>query len=80
MQVEVWDLMSSTLDPVHRLKHDCKLSCTLFSPNSPVVVVGDENGCVCVYKLDGLAPVADLDHAQQVARLEKVMSPSVLEP
>ncbi|KAJ1496891.1 WD repeat-containing protein 78 [Coelomomyces lativittatus] len=51
-RILVWDLSQSVLDPIitHTVLDQHLLSC-LFAPQTPVLVTGDENGSVNVYKL-----------------------------
>ena len=53
-RLEVWDLQQSTLRPVAKFEMTGrKLSCMLFNPVDPVIVVGDDQGAVSVFRLHG---------------------------
>jgi dynein intermediate chain 4, axonemal len=48
----VWDFAESTLKPVAMHHHEgSKLSCVLFSPTSPVVMCGGDDGAVSVHRI-----------------------------
>ena len=76
--VEIWDMATSTLHPVaqHGFEGQ-KLSCMLFSQESPVVVAGSSAGGVAVLRLiDGLA--AEQEPDAQVKRLEDAMRANIV--
>jgi len=55
-RVELWDLSEKPLDPlvVHYprdLQHQRKRTCVRFSPNSPVLIAGDDQGSVDVMRM-----------------------------
>merc|ERR1712110_693150 len=55
-RVELWDLTEKPLDPlvVHYprgLQHQRKRTCVRFSPNSPVLIAGDDQGSVDVMRM-----------------------------
>ena len=50
-RLEIWNLMTSTLDPVVvQAVLDRQLTSVLFASKSPVLLTGDDNGVVNVYK------------------------------
>jgi hypothetical protein len=69
--VQIWDLASSVIKPV--LSHSVlgsTLSSVLFAEDAPIVLAGDSNGGVSVFKVTGLEPVDDLSREEQKARLQ----------
>ncbi|KAI8818423.1 WD40-repeat-containing domain protein [Fimicolochytrium jonesii] len=56
-RMEIWDLQFSVLDPVilHTVL-DRQLTTIVFAHTTPVVLTGDDNGSVNVYKLKKLGP------------------------
>ncbi len=70
----IWDMSISTLDPIVTEKiSPRKPSCIKLSPNSNVVVSGDNSGRVQVYRLSGIDDT-QYTHEEQVARLEKALA------
>mmetsp|Transcript_5976 Transcript_5976/g.13861 ORF Transcript_5976/g.13861 Transcript_5976/m.13861 type:complete len:746 (-) Transcript_5976:24-2261(-) len=70
----IWDMSISTLDPIVTEKIlPRKPSCIKFSPNSNVVVSGDNTGRVQVYRLSGIDDT-QYTPEEQVARLEKALA------
>jgi WD40 repeat protein len=79
-RLDLWDISTNTLDPLHTVQTKTKLSCVSFSPNSPVVVTGCDSGCVQVYKLTGpISEPSGRTTVQQLAALEKITSTNVVE-
>lgn len=79
-RLDLWDISTNTLDPLHTVQTKTKLSCVSFSPNSPVVVTGCDSGSVQVYKLTGpISEPSDRTTMQQLAALEKITSTNVVE-
>jgi len=73
-RVEVWDLESSPLDPVIKHKvEDSTLSTVLFSPNSPVILTGDNNGVIEVYRMTGVCEFTNASTEKQAGRLNEAM-------
>jgi WD40 repeat protein len=72
-RVEVWDLESSPLDPI--IKHEVATTMTtvLFSPNSPVILTGANNGVIEVYRMSGVSEFSDMTPEMQAARLVEAM-------
>jgi hypothetical protein len=48
--VQIWDFDLSTVKPVATHKAGVKLTCLLFSPNSPIVVCGAADGRVSLFR------------------------------
>lgn len=72
-RLDLWDISTNTLDPLHTVQTNSKLSCISFSPNSPVVVTGCDSGSVHVYKLTGpISEPSGRTTMQQLAALEKI--------
>ena len=75
--LQIWNFELSTVKPVVTHKANMKLSCLLFSPTSPVVVCGGENGSVSVFRLFNIDQEYDsLD--EQLGRLEEVIKQNVM--
>lgn len=72
-RVEIWDMETSPLDPVVQLKTKKHISCILFSPNAPVIVTGDSEGCVDVFRIHALNS-GDTSREVQTQRLLRVLS------
>merc|ERR1719387_655948 len=77
-RVELWDLSKKPLDPIvvhypRGLRHECRRTCVRFSPNSPVLVAGDNHGSVDVMRIYG-ADVQYFSHQEQQDRLNAVMA------
>lgn len=69
--LQIWDLAASVIKPV--LSHSVlasTLSSVLFAEDAPIVLAGDSNGGVSVFKVTGLEPVDDITREEQRARLE----------
>ena len=69
--MQIWDLAASVIKPV--LSHSVlasTLSSVLFAEDAPIVLAGDSNGGVSVFKVTGLEPTDDLTREDQRARLE----------
>mmetsp|Transcript_5903 Transcript_5903/g.10140 ORF Transcript_5903/g.10140 Transcript_5903/m.10140 type:complete len:476 (+) Transcript_5903:2-1429(+) len=76
-RVELWDLSEKPLDPlvVHYprdLQHQRKRTCVRFSPNSPVLIAGDDQGSVDVMRMYNTDVQYYSDQEQQ-DRLNTVM-------
>jgi WD40 repeat protein len=72
--VNIWDMSISTLDPIISekiLPH--KPTCIRFSPNTDVVVAGDNTGRVTVYRVSGIDDTK-YTHEEQVARFDKALA------
>mmetsp|Transcript_4872 Transcript_4872/g.10298 ORF Transcript_4872/g.10298 Transcript_4872/m.10298 type:complete len:769 (-) Transcript_4872:228-2534(-) len=71
-RVDLWDLSESTLDPVaHREVTNKKLTRVAFSPSSPVIAAGDDDGGVDLYRIKGLkeGPRAMEDQAEKLRKV-----------
>ncbi|XP_076600849.1 dynein axonemal intermediate chain 4 [Chaetodon auriga] len=70
-QLEIWDLKSSTLDPiiVQPAAPDVKMKSLLFATQTDCVLVGDSDGQVTVYQLKNLS----VGESSQVDILEAII-------
>ncbi|KAL9650801.1 hypothetical protein ABK040_001851 [Willaertia magna] len=60
--LEIWDLSFSTVRPkFSKNKLGTKLNCTLFAEDVPIVLVGDNTGCVEVLRAEGVEQNNDTD-------------------
>ena len=50
-KLHIWDLNCSVLDPIISLTLEEKLSCLNFASRSPIVITGDDNGSISVFKI-----------------------------
>lgn len=76
-RVELWDLAEKPLDPIvvhypHAKERQRRRTCVRFSPNSPVLVVGDDQGSVHVMRMHNTNQSYYSDQEQQ-DRLNSVM-------
>eukprot|EP00281_Chroomonas_sp_CCMP1168_P011036 CAMPEP_0206279230 /NCGR_PEP_ID=MMETSP0047_2-20121206/37914_1 /ASSEMBLY_ACC=CAM_ASM_000192 /TAXON_ID=195065 /ORGANISM="Chroomonas mesostigmatica_cf, Strain CCMP1168" /LENGTH=721 /DNA_ID=CAMNT_0053709171 /DNA_START=20 /DNA_END=2186 /DNA_ORIENTATION=- len=70
----IWDMSISTLDPIINEKIlPRRPTCIRFSPNSNVVVAGDDTGRVTVYRVSGIDDT-NYTHEEQVARLDRALA------
>jgi len=76
-RLEIWDIDLSTVKPVVTHKAGMRLSCVLFSPNSPVVVCGGENGSVSVFRLFNVSKEYDTID-EQLSRLDETIRANVM--
>ncbi len=65
------------MKPVVNHKAGYKLSCMLFSPNSPVVVCGGESGAVSVFRLYNIDKEYD-SMEEQLSRLDDTIRANVM--
>merc|ERR1719163_2725058 len=77
-RVELWDLAEKPLDPIvvhypQALQHRRRRTCVRFSPNSPVLVAGDDQGSVDVMRMYNTDVQYYSDQEQQ-DRLLQVMA------
>lgn len=77
-RVELWDLSETYVDPlvVHYPKdekHKRKRTCVRFSANSPVLIAGDDKGCINVMRMHN-AEVPYYSMQEQQDRLNSVMT------
>ena len=78
-RVEIWDISKSTLKPVLMYKvNEGRLSRILFSPTSPVVVVGGSTGAVHVFRLEGVER-GEVDAAAGRLALERSLFANTVE-
>ncbi|GAX75644.1 hypothetical protein CEUSTIGMA_g3088.t1 [Chlamydomonas eustigma] len=76
-RLELWDFELSTVKPVVTHKAGMRLSCLLFSTNSPVVVCGGENGAISVFRTHNIEREYDtLD--EQLSRLDETIRANVM--
>ncbi|KAL1520245.1 hypothetical protein AB1Y20_023715 [Prymnesium parvum] len=72
-RLDIWDISVNTLDPITSVQTNQRLSSVAFSNNSPVIIVGHNNGVVDVYSLTGsLAESTGRTMAQQIRTLERI--------
>lgn len=76
-RVELWDLSEKPLDPIvvhypRDLQFQRRRTCVRFSPNSPVLIAGDDNGSVDVMRMYNTDTQLYSDEEQQ-DRLNAVM-------
>jgi WD40 repeat protein len=75
-RVEIWDLRLTNLEPrltffdkiTKKIRSNTSKTCVRWSRESPVIVTGNVEGVVHVYRTNGLEHV-QVSHADQVARL-----------
>ncbi|KAJ3227804.1 WD repeat-containing protein 78 [Clydaea vesicula] len=74
-RMEIWDLQFSVLDPaiLHSVL-DRQLTCIIFATKTPVVLIGDDNGAVNVYKLQQLPTYSNMTNEEQGQMLSNVIS------
>eukprot|EP00743_Colponemidia_sp_Colp-15_P002272 GILK01002462.1.p1 GENE.GILK01002462.1~~GILK01002462.1.p1 ORF type:complete len:844 (-),score=167.91 GILK01002462.1:272-2803(-) len=81
-RIEIWDIAQNPLDPiiVHGARRKSeplgtKRTVLRFSHNSPVVITGNNNGSVDVFRMKGVAEEV-LTQEEQVKRLQEAMYPN----
>jgi dynein intermediate chain 1 len=80
-RLDLWDLESSTLDPVASAHLDAPLSAVAFASVDPVVVAGSSDGQIHVFRVYGSAASARtraLSLDEQRERLVATIAPSPL--
>jgi dynein intermediate chain 1 len=80
-RLDLWDLETSTLDPVAHIEVDSPLSAVAFAPVDPVVVAGSRDGQIHVFRVYGPAASSmtrTLSAEAQLERLVATIAPSPL--
>ena len=76
-RVQLWDFELSTVKPVVTHKAGVRLSCLLFSTNSPVVVCGGDNGVISVFRTHNIEREYDTAE-EQLGRLDETIRANVM--
>ncbi len=74
---QIWDFELSTVKPVITHKTGTRLSCLLFSTNSPVVVCGGESGSISVFRTHNIEREYDTID-EQLSRLDETIRANVM--